>query len=211
MSKEPYKFYEMKCPYCDNIVTELLEQTSNTKPFKCPSCNHILSLYGTFGYNMWLSANKKAKKCKERPINTDWINDFINKQKEQSSNNINEKYENMFIENDSEENISNEHVENIKTITDRIKNLLSSMGYKNIQVSPEFYFNNSNSNLNANENFSKEFKEYVDSINEQTHEIALVSLAQHNSFIKMGFTHEESMNLLYNLINSNSLFPKLND
>lgn len=214
MSKEPYKFYEMKCPYCDDIITELLEQRLDTTPFRCPSCKHILSLYGTFGYNMWLSANKKAKKCKERPIDNKWINDLINKdnekQKEQTVNYSCENEENseeMFIENDEEP--INKHVENIEIISNKIKNLLKSMGYENVNIQPvDLQFKNE---LKSSIDSDKEFKEYVNSITEQTQEIAIVSLAQHNSFMKIGFTHEESMNLLNNLIKSNSLFPKLND
>lgn len=215
MPREPYKFYEMKCPYCDDVITELLEQSSDTRPFRCPSCKHILSLYGTFGYNMWLSANKKAKKCKERPISNEWINNLINKDKEQNLNSSDE--EEMFIENDSEEEQFNEQFKNIEAISNKIKNILSSMGYKNIKIEPvnaEFSFkdlpkmDNEKPNSNETDN-DKEFKEYINAITEQTQEIALVTLAQHNSFMRIGFTHEESMSLVNNLIKSNSLFPKL--
>ena len=210
MAKEPYKFYEMKCPYCDDIITELLEQRTDTTPFRCPSCKHMLSLYGTFGYNMWLSANKKAKKCKEKPINNDWINNLINKDNVKQKEQLNkEDSEEMFIEDDSEQ--ADRSIENIEMISNKIKNLLSTMGYENVRIEPIDLNTSHKQNDSSNLNHNKEFKEYINSIEEQTQEIAIVSLAQHNSFMKAGFTHEESMNLLNNLIKSNSLFPKLDD
>ncbi len=67
------EYYIMKCPYCDEDITSVLENPSSL--VICPNCNRLLHLYSVFGYNMWLSENDRIYKVDKKPIKDVTVND----------------------------------------------------------------------------------------------------------------------------------------
>ena len=60
------EYYVLKCPYCDENITSIIENPKSW--FRCIHCDKELSLYSVFGYNMWLAENNRCKKVKRKPI-----------------------------------------------------------------------------------------------------------------------------------------------
>lgn len=60
------KYYILKCPFCDDDITSVMERPNIT--VACPSCERDINLYSVFGYNMWLSEQGKSYKVDTKPI-----------------------------------------------------------------------------------------------------------------------------------------------
>lgn len=83
------KYYILKCPFCDNDITSVMEKPSCA--VECPCCERDINLYSVFGYNMWLSEQGKSNKVDIKPIKD--VNIGTTKEREENGDTIEFEYD----------------------------------------------------------------------------------------------------------------------